>query len=52
MKNKDIDKNTIFELLNYAEIDNSYNEDFQLDKLTYKRIEKKMKKKLYLRGER
>ena len=47
MKNKDIDKNTIFELLNYAEIDNSYNEDFQLDKLTYKRIEKKMKKKLY-----
>ncbi|ADK16469.1 MULTISPECIES: DUF4179 domain-containing protein [Clostridium] len=43
------DEDIIFELLNYAEIDDKFDESFELDDLTSKRIKKNLKKKLQKR---
>ena len=42
-------EDVIFELLNYAEIDDKFDENFELDDLTSKRIKKNLKKKLQKR---
>lgn len=47
MNKKDkYDDSSIYSLLNYAKLEDDYNEDFQLDKVAYKRIKNKIKKKL------